>query len=97
MITGNPMRLRELERLLHVLDRPRRAGHRRHAGLLGQASRRGLVAHLADLVAARSDEGDVRGLAGIGELGVLGEEPVAGWIASAPVISAAAMRFGILR
>ena len=78
MITGNPMRCAASSACVDVLDRPRRAGHRRHAGLLRQAPRRGLVAHLADLVAAGADEGDVGGLADIGELGVLGEEAVAG-------------------
>ena len=43
----------------------------------GQAARGGLVAHLADLVAGRADEGDVRRLAGVGELGVLRQEAVA--------------------
>ena len=73
-----PDALGELERLVGILDRPRRAGHRRHAGLLGQAPRGGLVAHLADLVAGGPDEGDVGGLADVGELGVLGQKAVAG-------------------
>ena len=77
MMTGKPMLERELERLVRVLDRARRARHRRHAGLLGQTPRGGLVAHLADLLAGGADERDVGGPAGVGELGVLGEEAVA--------------------
>jgi hypothetical protein len=46
--------------------------------LLGEVAGRGLVAHLPDLFARGADEGDVRGAHDVGELGVLGQEAVAG-------------------
>src|SRR2546422_1455981 len=70
--------LGDLESRVRVFDRPGRARDRRHLQLLSQLARRRLVPHLADLVAGRADERDVRGLDDIGELGVLGEEPVTG-------------------
>ena len=70
--------LRELERLLGVVDRARGARHRRDARVLRQPAGRGLVAHLPDLIAGGSDERDVRRHADLGELRVLGEEAVAG-------------------
>jgi hypothetical protein len=55
-------------------------------GLLGLD----LVAHDADVLGGRADEGDAVGIEDIGELGVLRQEAVARVDASAPVISQAA-------
>lgn len=44
----------------------------------------GLVAHGADYVAGGADEGDAGGLAGVGKVGVLTEEAVAGVDGVAP-------------
>ena len=52
-------------------------GHRRHVQLAGNLPRRGLGAHRADRLRRRSDEHEPGGGAGLGERGVLGEEPVA--------------------
>ena len=51
MMTGKPIVLRELERLVDVFDRTRRARHDRHADRGHRLARRGLVAHHADLLA----------------------------------------------
>ena len=50
----------------------------RHAGLLGDLPGGDLVAELVEDLRARADEGDARLVAGAGELGVLGQEAVAG-------------------
>ena len=76
MMTGKPISSATASASSASLTMPGDPGHRRHAGLLREATRRGLVTHRADLVARGADEGDVRGPAGIGELGVLGEESV---------------------
>src|SRR3989449_9844834 len=62
---------------LRVLDGPGRTGHGGHFQLLRQFASRGLVAHLPDLVPARSHERDVRGADDVGEFGVLRQEAVA--------------------
>src|SRR4029453_2579685 len=67
-----------LQRLIDVLNRAWSSWNGRHTGFLGQALGGRLVSHLADLIAGRADERDVGGLAGVGELGVLGEKAVAG-------------------
>ncbi len=54
------------------------ARQQRHAVLLGQIARRVLEAEGAHLRRRGADEGDAGGLAGFGEVGVLGEETVAG-------------------
>ena len=51
--------------------------HHRHPGLLGQLAGRDLVAQPAHHLAVRADEGDPGGCAGIGEIGVLGQEAIA--------------------
>ena len=77
MMTGKPMPSHVLQRVVEVLNRAWSSRNGRHTGFLGQALGGRLVSHLADLIAGRADEGDVGGLAGIGELGVLGEKAVA--------------------
>lgn len=54
------------------------AGQQRHAVLLGQRAGRVLEAERAHLFRRGADERDARGLAGLGEAGVLREEAVAG-------------------
>ena len=54
------------------------AGHDRDAEARGGALGLDLVAHHADVLRARADEGDVVGGEDLGEAGVLGEEAVAG-------------------
>ena len=54
------------------------AGHARHAGLLGGDAARDLVAHDLDGLGRRADEGHAPLGDGPGEVGVLGEEAVAG-------------------
>ncbi len=50
----------------------------RHAGLGHQRLGRALVAHRADGAGRRADEGDAGRRAGIGEVGILGQEAVTG-------------------
>ena len=54
------------------------AGDGGHARALDGALGGGLGAHQADRFRRRADEDDARRRAGLGELGVLGEEAVAG-------------------
>src|SRR5690606_32019789 len=61
-----------------VAERPAAAGHARHAGLLQRADRLDLVAHQADGVGLRADAHEAGLLDPLGEVGVLGEEAVAG-------------------
>ena len=70
--------LGELERLLLALDRAVAAGQDRHAGLLHHPARARLVAHQPDHLRIGADELDVARLADFGEVGALGQEPVAG-------------------
>ena len=63
--------------LVVVGDRAVRAGHDRNAEALGGALGLDLVAHDADMVAGRADEGDVVRGQDVGELGVLRQEAVA--------------------
>ena len=70
--------LRELERLLLVVDRAVAARENRHAGLLHHAARARFVAHQADRLRIGPDELDVARLAHFGEVRALGEKPVAG-------------------
>ncbi len=67
-----------LERLLFGLDDVLRSGRDRHAGLAGQLAAQGLVLQRIHRVGLRANEADVAVLADLGEVGVLGEEPVAG-------------------
>ena len=55
-----------------------RAGHDRHPGLGHDLARPRLRAHRFDRLRRRADEDDARLVAGAGEVGVLGEEAVAG-------------------
>jgi hypothetical protein len=81
MMTGKPISSANARASSGSSIVPGEPGTGRHPGLLGQAPGGGLVAHLADLLAGGADEGDVAGLAGLGELGVLRQEAVArdGW------------------
>jgi hypothetical protein len=91
-------RARDLDDLLRILgQRALGAGHARHAGLQHRDLGAHLVAHQADRVGARADEHEARALDLLGEVGVLGQEAVPGWIACASVTSAAAMIAGMLR
>ena len=54
------------------------AGHHRHAGLRHQRLGRVLRAHGADRRGRRPDEDQARRRAGLGEVGVLGQEAIAG-------------------
>ena len=67
-----------LECLLLGIDNVLRAGRGRHAGLAGQLAAQGLVLKRIHRVGLRANEADVAVLADLGEVGVLGEEPVAG-------------------
>jgi hypothetical protein len=67
-----------LERLLLGLDDVLRSGRDRHAGLAGQLAADGLVLQRIHRFGLRANEADVAVLADLGEVGVLGEEPVAG-------------------
>ena len=69
----------------------------RHAGFLHGVDRGNLVAHQADGFGFRADEDEAGAFHLLGEVGVLGQEAVAGWIATAPVISAAEMMAGMFR
>ena len=73
------------------------AGDERHVGRAHLRLRAGLVAHPLHHVRSRADEGEVVLLAGAHEGGVLGEEAVAGMDGLAPVVSAAAITFGMRR
>ena len=55
-----------------------RPGHAGHAGRAHRAFGGDLVAHRADALGARADEGQAGALDLVDEAGVLGEEPVAG-------------------
>ncbi len=65
-------------RLVKVLRRRRRARHDRHPGLGHDLPRAGLRPHRLDRLWRRADEDDPRLGAGAGEIGVLGEEAIAG-------------------
>ncbi len=76
-------RIADLARHLHgaflvVVDRAVRARHAGHAGLLHGGDGGDLVAHQADGLGARADEDEARALDPLGEIGVLGQETVAG-------------------
>ncbi len=61
-----------------VAERAAAAGHARHAGGLHRADRFDLVAHQADRVGLGADEDEAGLFDAFGEVGVLGEEAVAG-------------------
>ena len=67
----------DLARLDVVRDAAFRAGDDRDAEARGRALGLDLVAHDADVLGARADEGDLVGGEDLGEAGVLGEEAVA--------------------
>ena len=62
----------------NVGDRAVRAGHDRDAEALGRRLGLDLVAHDADMLGCRADEGDVVAFQDLGKAGVLGQEAVAG-------------------
>ena len=66
------------QRVLLVLHHAVRAGRRGHAGLLGQRPADRLVLQRVHGARVRADEPDVAALADVGEVGVLGQETVAG-------------------
>ena len=70
--------LGDLERFLLSIDDILGAGWNRHAGLTGQFAAQGLVLERVHRSGLRANETDVAILADFGEVGVLGEEPVAG-------------------
>ena len=72
------MLVAERDDLVRARDRLERPGHRLDAGGRGGAAGRDLVAHDLDRVRRRPDPSDVAIGDGAGEVGVLGEEPVAG-------------------
>jgi hypothetical protein len=67
------------------------AGDGVDAGFDGELLGLDLVTHLGDGVVLRTDELDAFFFEAAGELGVLGQEAVAGWTAWAPVCLQAAM------
>ena len=69
---------RETDRFLRILHRSRRSRDDRHADVGHCLTSGGLVAHDPNLLGRRTDEGDVRRRARLGELRVLGEKPIAG-------------------
>jgi hypothetical protein len=69
---------RESQRLFRILHGTRRARDDRHADVGHRLTSGRLVAHHTDLLGCRPDEGNVGGGAGLGELRVLGQEPVSG-------------------
>jgi hypothetical protein len=62
---------------LHVVAEDLGRRDHRHARLDGHAARAGLVAERAHGLGLRADEGDAGRFAGIDEIGVLGQKPVA--------------------
>ena len=75
---GIAERLGQLARLGARLDRLVARRQDRHAGLVGHLPGGDLVAELVEQLGPRADEGDAGRVAGPRELGVLGEEAVAG-------------------
>jgi hypothetical protein len=75
---GKANGLRELQRRFRIVDRPRRPRNDRHTDLHHRLSGGGFVPHEPNLLRRRSDKRHVGRGAGLGELGVLGEETVAG-------------------
>src|ERR1039457_6485601 len=63
--------------VLFVVHDALRAGRGRHIGLLGQCPADGLILQRIHGPRVRSDKADVAGLADIGEVGILGQTPVA--------------------
>jgi len=63
---------------LVLRERAIRAGDAGYAGGTHGVDRRDLVAHQPDRIGARADEDEAAALDPLGEVGVLGEEPVAG-------------------
>src|SRR5262249_7103379 len=66
------------QRLLGAFEQARAAGHNRDAGLLRHLARLVLVAQALHGLRRRADEGDTAFAADIGEVGVLGQEPITG-------------------
>ncbi len=78
MITGKPRSLATLSAFSSPSTGPSLPGRIGITGLLHRAARPRLVAEQADDVRRRADELDVAGLADLGEVGALRQEPVAG-------------------
>ena len=73
-----PVLLRERHHLVGVLDRVGRAGHQRRLRACGDVPGGDLVAEVADRLRARADPDQTRVDDGLGEVGVLRQEAVAG-------------------
>ena len=69
---------RELPAVVQVAGKGAGGRHHRHAHALGQRARCDLVAQFAHHLGLGADEGDASPAAGIGEVGILGKETVAG-------------------
>ena len=78
MMSGIAVFLGEEQGVLLALHRVRGAGDDGHAGLDGDGAGGDLVAHGVQGFRGGADEGDAGLAAGAGEVGVLGEEAVAG-------------------
>ncbi len=76
--TGKADLVGELDRLGLAADRPVAAGNGRDAELPGRGLGDDLVAHQADMLGRRADEDEAVLLDHLGEVGVLGQEAVAG-------------------
>ncbi len=74
---GKPIGHRPLQGLVGVPQGLFGAGYGGHAAGQGRRLGRQLVAHLGQDAGVRTDKSDLRLLAGAGEFGVLGEEPIA--------------------
>ncbi|KXK04492.1 MAG: hypothetical protein UZ03_NOB001001370 [Nitrospira sp. OLB3] len=70
--------MRKGEGFLDIRDAAFGAGHDRNAGLPSDLARLDLAAHEVDGLRGRSDKGDARRLAELGEFGVFRQEAVAG-------------------
>ena len=71
-----PQRACQLDRLVLLGDRTVAAGQDGHAGALHRTPRTHLVAHEANDLGARADEGDVARFAHLGQVGTFGQEPI---------------------
>ena len=67
----------DAERFLFVFDHAFGTGRRGHAGFFGQGAADGFVLQRIHGARTRPDEADVAALANVGEVRVLGKEPVA--------------------
>ena len=77
-ITGYPISRRDLQRFLDGFQNALRAGQNRHAGFFHGRASHLLQAHQADHVRRGADELQAAGFANFGEVGVFGQEAIAG-------------------